>query len=56
MEFLKHWSVIFLAYVLFISCGVHTLTSSLNEMTERDCANSGNPYSSACVYLSTRGK
>jgi len=49
--------IIFSSYIFLICCGVATVNNSLSEMTKRDCINSNNPYSSACLYLSsTRGK
>jgi len=48
MEFLKHWSVIFLAYVMFIAAGVSAVSSSLNQSTVNQC-NAG--IQSACLAL-----
>jgi len=48
--------IIPLIYFFFVACGAHTLTSTLSEMTEKDCINSNNPYSSACLYLSSKKK
>ena len=46
----------FLIYVLAIAVGVKVTTDTLEAKTQSDCFNSGNPYSSACIYLSSRSK
>ena len=53
---MKPFLVTFSIYVLAIAVGVKVTTDALEAKTQADCFNSGNPYSSACLYLSSRGK
>ncbi len=53
---MKTFLVTFSIYVLAIAVGVKVTTDALEAKTQADCFNSGNPYSSACLYLSSRGK
>ncbi len=53
---MKTFLVTFSIYVLAIAVGVKVTTDALEAKTQADCFNSGNPYSSACVYLSSRSK
>ena len=53
---MKTFLVTFSIYVLAIAVGVKVTTDTLEAKTQSDCFNSGNPYSRACVYLSSRSK
>tara|TARA_R100000781_G_C4047910_1_gene116417 strand:+ start:147 stop:308 length:162 start_codon:yes stop_codon:yes gene_type:complete len=53
---MKTFLVTFSIYVLAIAVGVKVTTDSLEAKTKTECFNSGNPYSSACLYLSSRSK
>ena len=53
---MKTFLVTFSIYVLAIAAGVKVTTDTLEAKTQADCFNSGNPYSSACIYLSSRSK
>ena len=53
---MKTFLVTFSIYVLAIAVGVKVTTDTLEAKTQNDCFNSGNPYSSACIYLSSRSK
>ena len=53
---MKTFLVTFSIYVLAIAVGVKVTTDTLEAKTQTECFNSGNPYSSACIYLSSRGK
>ena len=53
---MKTFLVTFSIYVLAIAAGVKVTTDTLEAKTQSECFNSGNPYSSACIYLSSRSK
>ena len=53
---MRTFLVTFSIYVLAIAVGVKVTTDALEAKTQSECFNSGNPYSSACIYLSSRGK
>ena len=53
---MKTFLVTFSIYVLAIAVGVKVTTDTLEAKTQSDCFNSGNPYSRACIYLSSRSK
>jgi len=53
---MKTFLVTFSIYVLAIAVGVKVTTDTLEAKTQSDCFNSVNPYSRACIYLSSRSK
>ena len=53
---MKTFLVTFSIYVLAIAVGVKVTTDTLEAKTQSECFNSGNPYSRACIYLSSRSK
>ena len=53
---MKTFLVTFSIYVLAIAVCVKFKTDALEAKTQSECFNSGNPYSRACVYLSSRSK